>query len=103
MNKKQFQKGKNRKPNNNSNNNKKPIFRNVMKGGKREEDEIKQLLEKYPSINVKNIDKFNDFPMSRKTLLGLKKCNYTKPTEIQQQSIGYGLQGRDVLGSAITG
>lgn len=41
--------------------------------------------------------------MSRKTLLSLQKCKFIKPTEIQRQSIGYALQGRDVLGAAITG
>lgn len=34
---------------------------------------------------------------------GLKECNYTTPTEIQRQAIGYALQGKDILGAAKTG
>jgi ATP-dependent RNA helicase DDX10/DBP4 len=33
----------------------------------------------------------------------LKKHNFTVPTDIQRESIGYALQGRDVLGAAVTG
>lgn len=34
---------------------------------------------------------------------GLKENNYTTPTEIQRQAIGYALQGKDILGAAKTG
>lgn len=34
---------------------------------------------------------------------GLKENNYTTPTEIQKQAIGYALQGKDILGAAKTG
>lgn len=34
---------------------------------------------------------------------GLKESNYTTPTEIQRQAIGYALQGKDILGAAKTG
>lgn len=78
-------------------------FKGKIKGGAREDAEIKMLLEKYPTINPKKVEKFSDFPLSRKTLQGLQKSNYVKPTEIQRQSIGYALQGRDILGAAITG
>lgn len=49
------------------------------------------------------IKTFKDFPLSQKTLKGLKTNNYTTPTEIQKQSIGYALQGKDILGAAQTG
>ncbi|XP_055303987.1 probable ATP-dependent RNA helicase DDX10 [Sitodiplosis mosellana] len=78
-------------------------FKGKIKGGVREDAEIKSLLEKYPTISAKKVEKFSDFPLSRKTLQGLQKSNYAKPTEIQRQSIGYALQGRDILGAAITG
>lgn len=81
----------------------KPAFKKVMRGGAREDAEIKTLQAKYASIDTAAIRSFSDLPLSRKTLMGLQKCNYKKPTEIQQQSIGYALQGRDVLGAAITG
>lgn len=81
----------------------KAIFKSKIKGGVREDAEIKSLQEKYPTINPKKVEKFSDFPLSRKTLQALQKCKYVKPTEIQRQSIGYALQGRDILGAAITG
>jgi ATP-dependent RNA helicase DDX10/DBP4 len=34
---------------------------------------------------------------------GLKNGKYEKPTEIQRQSIGYALAGKDILGAAKTG
>lgn len=81
----------------------KQIFTQKIKGGVREDAEIKELQSKYSTINVKSISKFSDFPLSRKTIRGLQECKYVKPTAIQQQSIGYALQGKDVLGAAITG
>lgn len=81
----------------------KPAFKKVQRNGIREDEEIKTLLAKYPTIDTTSIRSFDDFPLSRKTLTGLQKCKYKKPTDIQQQSIGYALQGRDVLGAAITG
>uniref|UniRef100_A0A8C1TYQ9 ATP-dependent RNA helicase n=1 Tax=Cyprinus carpio TaxID=7962 RepID=A0A8C1TYQ9_CYPCA len=47
--------------------------------------------------------KFSDFPLSKKTLKGLHEGQYRQPTEIQRQTIGFALQGRDVLGAAKTG
>jgi ATP-dependent RNA helicase DDX10/DBP4 len=38
-----------------------------------------------------------------KTLRGLKDSKYFVPTEIQKQSIGFALQGKDILGAAKTG
>lgn len=81
----------------------KSVFKEKIKGGVREDAEIKLLQGKYPLINPKSVEKFSDFPLSRKTLKALQICKYSKPTEIQRQSIGYALQGRDVLGAAITG
>lgn len=34
---------------------------------------------------------------------GLREAQYRQPTEIQRQTIGFALQGRDVLGAAKTG
>lgn len=49
------------------------------------------------------MNSFKDFPLSHKTLKGLKDCGYVKPTEIQQESIGLSLRGLDILGAAKTG
>lgn len=81
----------------------KQLFSGKIKGGVREDAEIKSLMERYSTISAKKIEKFSDFPLSRKTLQALQKNKYLKPTEIQRQSIGYALQGRDILGAAITG
>lgn len=36
-------------------------------------------------------------------LAGLLEAQYRQPTEIQRQTIGFALQGKDVLGAAKTG
>ncbi|KAG9351896.1 hypothetical protein JZ751_023147, partial [Albula glossodonta] len=68
-----------------------------------ERENIKRLVDKYSEINVKDAVKFSDFPMSKKTLRGLLEAQYRQPTEIQRQTIGFALQGKDVLGAAKTG
>lgn len=54
-------------------------------------------------IDPKEINKFSDLPLSYKTLKGLKENGFIEPTEIQKESIGYALQGSDILGAAKTG
>lgn len=54
-------------------------------------------------IDTAEIKYFSDFPLSSKTLRGLKQSGYIKPTEIQLKTIGLALQGKDVLGAAQTG
>ncbi len=78
-------------------------FRVQPKKSVKEDDEINELKSKYESINVENITLFKDLPLSRKTIEGLKRSRYFKPTVIQREAIGYALQGRDVLGAAVTG
>lgn len=92
--------GNNKKKSNLNKKNEKFSFKKTSDS---ENKEISQLQQKYASIEPKNIQFFSDFPLSRHTQKGLKRSNYNKPTEIQKQSIGYALQGRDVLGAAITG
>lgn len=50
-----------------------------------------------------NVKTFADLPLSPKTLKGLKSAGYTKPTEIQRETIGLALRGKDILGAAQTG
>uniref|UniRef100_A0A3Q2ZEA4 ATP-dependent RNA helicase n=1 Tax=Kryptolebias marmoratus TaxID=37003 RepID=A0A3Q2ZEA4_KRYMA len=76
--------------------NKKPAWRV-------EQEDINRLVTKYEHINTKEVLKFSDFPISKKTLLGLQEAQYRQPTEIQRQTIGLALRGKDVLGAAKTG
>uniref|UniRef100_A0A3B3ZZ80 ATP-dependent RNA helicase n=1 Tax=Periophthalmus magnuspinnatus TaxID=409849 RepID=A0A3B3ZZ80_9GOBI len=68
-----------------------------------EKEYIERLMSRYEEINIKDAVKFSDFPLSKKTLLGLQEAQYRQPTEIQRQTIGFALRGRDVLGAAKTG
>ncbi|XP_019741531.1 probable ATP-dependent RNA helicase DDX10 [Hippocampus comes] len=68
-----------------------------------ERENIARLVSKYGDIDSKEVIKFSDFPISKKTLLALQECQYRQPTEIQKQTIGFALQGKDVLGAAKTG
>ncbi|XP_053450915.1 probable ATP-dependent RNA helicase DDX10 [Nycticebus coucang] len=68
-----------------------------------EREGISRLMQNYEKINVNEITRFSDFPLSRKTLKGLQEAQYRLVTEIQRQTIGLALQGKDVLGAAKTG
>ncbi|XP_067280815.1 probable ATP-dependent RNA helicase DDX10 [Pseudorasbora parva] len=68
-----------------------------------ERENIQRLVNKYSEINSKEAVKFSDFPLSKKTLRGLLEAQYRQPTEIQRQTIGFALRGKDVLGAAKTG
>ncbi|XP_038572786.1 probable ATP-dependent RNA helicase DDX10 [Micropterus salmoides] len=68
-----------------------------------EREYIDRLVSRYGDINAKEAIKFSDFPISKKTLLGLQEAQYRQPTEIQRQTIGFALRGKDVLGAAKTG
>ncbi|XP_053334670.1 probable ATP-dependent RNA helicase DDX10 isoform X1 [Clarias gariepinus] len=68
-----------------------------------ERENIQKLVAKYAEINPKEAIKFSDFPLSKKTLKGLLEAQYRQPTEIQRQTIGFALRGKDVLGAAKTG
>ena len=57
----------------------------------------------WSKIEPNKIESFTDFPLSKKTLQGLEKANYNKPTEIQRESVGLVLRGYDLLGAAKTG
>ncbi|XP_055963506.1 probable ATP-dependent RNA helicase DDX10 [Sorex fumeus] len=68
-----------------------------------EREGISRLVQDYEKINVNEITRFSDFPLSKKTLKGLQEAQYRLVTEIQKQTIGLALQGKDVLGAAKTG
>ncbi|CAM5075749.1 unnamed protein product [Eretmochelys imbricata] len=68
-----------------------------------EREGIARLEQRYPEIKPNEIERFSDFPLSKKTLKGLQEAEYRMVTEIQRQTIGLSLQGKDVLGAAKTG
>ena len=69
-----------------------------------EDEDIKKLQEAYEKLpDIKDLKSFENFPLSKKTRKGLLVNKFHVPTEIQKQSIGLALQGKDVLGAAQTG
>lgn len=87
---------------------KKEKFKSIRKQNKKpdwqiERDGINYLVRRYPQIKPSEIVKFSDFPLSKKTLRGLVEAQYRLPTEIQKQTVGLALQGKDVLAAAKTG
>lgn len=46
---------------------------------------------------------FEDFGLSQQLLNAIKRLGFTKPTQIQEESIPYILAGRDVVGESATG
>uniref|UniRef100_A0A8C7L2K9 ATP-dependent RNA helicase n=1 Tax=Oncorhynchus kisutch TaxID=8019 RepID=A0A8C7L2K9_ONCKI len=67
-----------------------------------EKEAIQRLVNKYNEVS-NDAETFSDFPISKNTLRGLMEAQYRQPTEIQRQTIGFALQGKDVLGAAKTG
>jgi len=67
------------------------------------QESIEQLKSRYGEINSKTVKSFQDLPLSKETLAGLKAGGYSSPTEIQREAIGFALQGQDILGAAKTG
>jgi hypothetical protein len=51
----------------------------------------------------KEYKKFSDFALSDRTLTGLTKHEFIKPTEVQRQTLPWSLEGRDVVAGAKTG
>ena len=49
------------------------------------------------------VQDFNDMPLSRDVLRGIRALGFEKPSPIQAQSIMPLLEGRDVIGQAQTG
>lgn len=69
----------------------------------KDDTEIQKLFAAYDSVDKLEINAFSDIPLSSKTLKGLKNAGYINPTDIQKQSIGPALKGKDILGAAVTG
>ncbi|KAK7503055.1 hypothetical protein BaRGS_00005681, partial [Batillaria attramentaria] len=68
------------------------------------DDEIAELKRRVADgVDSSKVSEFADFPLSKKTLDGLKGAKYSTPTEIQRESLMLALQGKDILGAAKTG
>lgn len=103
MNKKFNKKFQKKKPGKFGKNKPKTVKPKVKKGVL-EDEEIKKLQESYQSLpDIREIKSFDNLPLSKKTRKGLLESKYRVPTEIQKQSIGLALQGKDILGAAQTG
>ena len=59
---------------------------------------VSSLKSQYENYNSKTVQSFDDLPLSKETLKGLKDTGFTKPTEIQKESIVLALRGLDILG-----
>ncbi|CAD6190820.1 unnamed protein product [Caenorhabditis auriculariae] len=71
-----------------------------------EQKSLEELDSRYEELLKRNsatLKKFDDFPLSWRTLEGLRECEYLEPTEIQRDSLVYSLSGADVVGAAKTG
>lgn len=80
--------------------------RNNDKARNAEDSELAKITERYKSFNYKDvpeIDSFDAFPLSSRTIKGLREANFTKPTDIQRLTLGYSIVGKDVVGAAKTG
>eukprot|EP00049_Salpingoeca_infusionum_P018497 m.357473 g.357473 ORF g.357473 m.357473 type:complete len:850 (+) comp17855_c0_seq1:1828-4377(+) len=53
--------------------------------------------------DTSELTRFHQYPISSKTLHGLKTNGFTKPTEIQKDALKPALAGKDILGAAKTG
>ncbi|KAI8033430.1 probable ATP-dependent RNA helicase DDX10 [Drosophila gunungcola] len=65
--------------------------------------EIRELQAQYAEIDAPAIKKFGQFPLSKKTQKALAEFKFVHPTQVQRESIGPALLGKDVLGAAVTG
>ncbi|PWN93387.1 DEAD-domain-containing protein [Acaromyces ingoldii] len=72
------------------------------------EERAKQLVSsqadaKGKGKQVKDLVKFDELPLSKKTVQGLKKASFTEMTDIQARTLPLSLSGSDILGAARTG
>ncbi|PWN31827.1 DEAD-domain-containing protein [Meira miltonrushii] len=59
--------------------------------------------KKAGSSSSTKLKRFDELPLTKKTMIGLKKSSYVEMTDIQAKSIPLSLGGRDILGAARTG
>lgn len=66
-------------------------------------DQIRKVGSTSGTSNPQNFNRFDELPLTKKTMIGLKKASYVEMTDIQAKSIPLSLAGRDILGAARTG
>ncbi|ODV93163.1 hypothetical protein PACTADRAFT_4950 [Pachysolen tannophilus NRRL Y-2460] len=64
---------------------------------------LQEKIEKFDMHTVKNLDRFEDFPITENTLKGLKENSFVSMTDIQRNSIISALRKNDILAAAKTG
>ncbi|KAG7881286.1 hypothetical protein KL938_003416 [Ogataea parapolymorpha] len=69
----------------------------------KELEQLKQQIEEVPLEQAKSFTKFDDLPLTKNTLRGVKESSYVTMTDIQRDSIPLALKGHDILGAAKTG
>ncbi|XP_045467447.1 probable ATP-dependent RNA helicase DDX10 [Harmonia axyridis] len=80
------------------------IFTKKQQPTRSEIEYIQELRAKYnEKVDSSKIKSFKDFPLSAKTLKGLRDAGYKVPTEIQKETLMLALRGNDILGAAQTG
>ncbi|TKR59778.1 hypothetical protein L596_029403 [Steinernema carpocapsae] len=78
----------------------------AKKNRSRTDNNVESILEGYKRFETGDpatFQLFRDFPLSHPTQRGLKAAGFTKPTEIQQQTLALALTKNDVIGAAKTG
>uniref|UniRef100_A0A7E4VDF4 ATP-dependent RNA helicase n=1 Tax=Panagrellus redivivus TaxID=6233 RepID=A0A7E4VDF4_PANRE len=77
-----------------------------QKKGQKCPDSADNLRAQYARITAEEAARFQSFdafPLSRRTIDGLRDAGFTKPTDIQRQTIYLSITGNDVVGAAKTG
>ncbi|KAG7705686.1 hypothetical protein KL930_003558 [Ogataea haglerorum] len=69
----------------------------------KELEQLKQQIEDLPLDHAKSFTKFDELPLTKNTLRGVKESSYVTMTDIQRDSIPLALKGHDILGAAKTG
>ena len=64
------------------------------------DDNVASLQSQYQSYDSKSVSSFEELPLSKETIGGLKDAGFTQPTEIQKESIVLALRGLDILGES---
>ncbi|KAK0426786.1 hypothetical protein QR680_009899 [Steinernema hermaphroditum] len=70
------------------------------------DNNVEKIVQQYTRFETEDpvtFQLFKDFPLSHPTQRGLKENDFTKPTEIQQQTLALALKKNDIIGEAKTG
>lgn len=82
---------------------KKPDAKTKRLNEEKELQEIAKRVEELDPLDVSQLDKFADAPITQATLRGLSEANFISMTDIQKKTIAGALKGDDIMGTAKTG